>query len=204
MILARALAVAATPNEPHSGSEAIADRRAKGRVGPEVSWVSRFSPVDPSGDAFSLRGPDMSSYLRADMWLPVCRTGEGLVWRNDVSSEPFPEICAFSTLGFRVLLFFRAKYRRYLFWGHCASQLPFILGGSDARDVGCGMWAAWLAAPTEIRFPPARKSKHSQSAVCAAHPRSPTAALKPIWDAGWSKPRLPLLRPPLLSSTFCF
>lgn len=81
---------------------------------------------------------------------------------------------------------------------------PFILGGSDARDVGCGMWAGWLAAPTEIRFPLARKSKHSQSAVCAAHPRSPTAALKPIWDAGWSKPRLPLLPPPLLSSTFCF
>lgn len=127
---------------------------------------------------------------RADMWLPVCRTGEGLAWRNDVSVEAFPEICAFSTLGFRVLLFFRAKYRRYLFWGRPRSQLPFILGGSDARDVGCGMWAGWLAASTEIRFPPARKSKHSQSAVCAAHPRSPTAALKPIWDAGWSKPLL--------------
>lgn len=125
------------------------------------------------------------------MWLPVCRTGEGLVWRNDVSVEAFPEICSFSTLGFRVLLFFRAKYRRYLFWGRPRSQLPFILGGSDARDVGCGMWAGWLAASTEIRFPPARKSKHSQSAVCAAHPRSPTAALKPIWDAGWSKPLLP-------------
>lgn len=53
-----------------------------------------------------------------------------------------------------------------------------------------GMWdVGWR--PTEITFPPARKGKHSQSAVCAAYPRSPTAALKPIWDAGWSKPHRP-------------
>lgn len=61
--------------------------------------------------------------------------------------------------------------------GRLAAVAPFILGGCDGRDVGCG-----LGTLVEIRFPSPHKSKHSQSAVCAVHPRSPTASLKLIYQ----------------------
>lgn len=143
-------------------------------------------PCTLAGRFFPLGGADVSSYLGADMRLPVCGPLEGLVWRRDVSARPPPEIFAFSTLGFRALLFFRAEASAIPVVGRLgfASSSSWLLGGADE---GCGMWdvgwlAGWIAGwrPTEITFPPDRKSKHSQSAVCAAHPRSPTAALKPI------------------------
>lgn len=92
----------------------------------------------------------------------------------DVTVQRFREICAFPLLDFMfVILITKVSVIPVL--GATALVAPFILGGSDGRDVGCG-----LAAPMEIRFLPPRKSKHSQSAVSAVHPRSPTAALKPI------------------------
>lgn len=73
----------------------------------------------------------------------------------DVIIQNFSEIYTFSILRFNVC------YSYYLSISDTCFRVtvltaPFILGGSDGWDVGCGL-ATWL----KIEFPTPHKSKHS-------------------------------------------
>lgn len=73
----------------------------------------------------------------------------------DVIVQHFSEIYTFSILTFNVCYSYYLSISDTCFSGDCPHS-PFILGGSDGWDVGCGL-ATWM----EIKFPTPHKSKHS-------------------------------------------